>query len=165
MSNDKELRTEAEQLYERRLDVLQKKAKQEQEAEREKGIRSAIKDIQEQRRKERIARDRKEAAARADELSRQRYELEKRIEDEAMQLRRSLNELESLHSRQGNTLREAGRPLDHGFGFQEMISTRFRQWFGGWNSLTGVPSPFHGAQDLPLYERDSLASPGEDGAA
>jgi len=36
--------------------------------------------------------------------------------------------------------------------------SKVREWFGGWNSITGVPSSFHVDQDAPLYERDSLAS-------
>jgi hypothetical protein len=156
--SDRALRAEAEALYEQRLDDLKHKAEQEKEAEREQGIRSALKDIQEQRRQERIAQNRREAEARAADLSRERYELAEEMEAAAANLNRLLSEYESLHSRQADALRQAGRPLDHGYRLQELISVRFRQWFGGWNSLSGVQAPFHGAQNLPLPERDPLAS-------
>jgi hypothetical protein len=153
------LRVEAEAFHEQRPDEQEKEAEQEKGTEREQGISSAIKEIEEQRRQERIAQHRRESEARAGELSHERHELEERIEAEAIQLRRSLNELKSLHTRHSAALREAKRPLDHGYQLQEVISARFGQWFGGFNNLTGVSAPFPG-KDVPLPERDSLASPG-----
>jgi DNA repair exonuclease SbcCD ATPase subunit len=161
MAKSRDLEKRALKLLEeedtRNKEIAEKRARQEEEGR----LQGAIKRIKDQDQWQRIARAEKEAEARAAQLSHERYELGEEIETAAANLNRLLSEYESLHGKHLAALREAGRPLDHGFGLQEMMTTRFRQWFGGWNSLTGTPSAFHGAQDLPLHERDSLASPGQ----
>jgi hypothetical protein len=104
-------------------------------------------------------RSRREAATEAAEIARERYDLEDCIEIEGATLNRSLSELQSLHKRQGDALRRAGRPLGHGHGFTDLITPWWRDRFGGFNSLTGTPSPHFNSEGLPLLERDPLASP------
>ncbi|MEJ7871287.1 MAG: hypothetical protein WKF67_03430 [Rubrobacteraceae bacterium] len=97
------------------------------------------------------------AGVEADDLARERYELEERLEGEAMSMNRTLSELESLHKRQGDALRHAGRPLGHDYRLTDLITAWWRARFGGWNSLTGTPSPHFNAEDRPLQERDALS--------
>ena len=148
-----------EQEDQRSRDIAARRAAQEKDGR----LKDAIERVKQQDAEARVAQSKKEAEARAADLSHKRYELEERIEAEAMQLRRSLGELESLHARHLATMREAGRSVDssfHGSTLTDLITERFRQWFGGWNSLTGTPAPLHVIEDLPLPERDGLATPG-----
>ncbi len=102
-------------------------------------------------------RSRQGAGVEADDLARERYELEERLEGEAMAVNRSLAELESMHQRQGDALRHAGRPLGHDYRLTDLITGWWKDRFGGFNSLTGTPSPHFNAEDKPLPERDPLA--------
>ncbi len=102
-------------------------------------------------------RSRQGAEVEAAELSKERYELEERLESEAMAVNRTLAELDSMHQRQGDALRRAGRPLGHDYRLTDLITGWWKDRFGGFNSLTGTPSPHFNAEDKPLPERDPLA--------
>ncbi len=102
---------------------------------------------------------RREAGAEAGEIARQRHELEERFEAEAMSMNRTLSELQSVHERHADALRRAGRPLGHGYRLPDLIARRWRQLFGGWNSVTGTPSPHFNSEDKSLHEADPMASP------
>jgi vacuolar-type H+-ATPase subunit I/STV1 len=101
---------------------------------------------------------RKEAEAEATDLARQRHELEERLEREAAALNLSLADLEALDRRHLDALRRAGRPPGHGQHLAALITRWWLARFGGWNSLTGTPSPHWNAEDRPLPESDPLAS-------
>ena len=79
-----------------------------------------------------------------------------------MSLNRTLSELQSLHGRHADALRRAGRPLGHGYRLPDIIARRWRQLFGGWNSVTDTPAPHWNSEDKPLHEADPLASVGTD---
>ncbi len=100
---------------------------------------------------------RREAGVEADDLARERYGLEERFEVEAMSMNRTLSELQSLHGRYADALRRAGRPLGHGYRLPDLIARRWRQFFGGWNSVTDTPAPHWNSEDRPLPEADPLA--------
>ncbi len=102
-------------------------------------------------------RSRQGAEVEADELSKERYELEERLESEAMAVNRTLSELQSLHGRHVDALRHAGRPLGHDYRLTDLITGWWRARFGGWNSITSTPSPHHNAEDRPLPAMDALA--------
>ena len=148
----------------RALDLLEH---EEQEAARDKErrdhehhesrIMDARRRIKEDDARSAAERSRQGAEVEAAELSKERYELEERLESEAMAVNRSLSELESLHKRQGDALRHAGRPLGHDYRLTDLITGWWKDRFGGFNSLTGTPSPHFNSQDRPLPERDPMA--------
>lgn len=155
---EQQLREQAELRYEAEQEDQRRREEAERQADRESGIRSHIETIQKQRDEERREQARREAEVEAAEIARLRYELEERIEAEAMAVNRSLAELQFLHKRQADALRRAGRPLGHGHGLTDLITPWWRDRFGGFNSLTGTPSPHFNSEGLPLPQRDPLAS-------
>jgi Rad3-related DNA helicase len=102
-------------------------------------------------------RRRRGAEAEAEEISARRHELAEEMEEAAASVNRRLAEYESLHKRHADALRRAGRPLGHDYRLTDVITGWWRARFGGWNSLTGTPSPHFNAEDRPLHERDPLA--------
>ncbi len=148
----------------RALDLLER---EEQEAARDKERRDhehhesrleeARRRIKENDAEIAAERSRQGAEVEADEIARERYELEERLEGEAMAVNRSLSELQSLHKRQGDALRHAGRPLGHDYRLTDLITGWWKDRFGSFNSLTGTPSPHFNSQDRPLHERDPLS--------
>ncbi len=150
----------------RALDLVEREnaeaeLRQEQEAREAEGSRldNARRRIKENDAKVAAEQARREAEVEADEIAAQRYELEERLEGEVMAVNRSLSELESMHKRQGDALRRAGRPLGHDYRLTDLITGWWKDRFGGFNSLTGTPSPHFNSQDRPLPERDPMASP------
>jgi hypothetical protein len=138
--------------------------------EKEGRLQGAIKRIKENDQRQREAQSKREAEDRAAELSHRRYELAEELEAGVANIDRLLSEYQSVHGKQLAALRDAGRSVDgsfHGSTLTDLLTQWFRHRFGGWNSITGTPAPFHGLQDLPLPERDDLASPGSktEGAA
>ena len=113
----------------RALDLLER---EEQEAARDKERRdhehhesrldNARRRIKENDAKVAAEQARREAEVEADDLARERYELEERLEGEAMAVNRTLSELQSLHKRQGDALRRAGRPLGHDYRLTDLIT-------------------------------------------
>ena len=157
MTNDTDRR--ALELLER--ENAEAELRQEQEAREAEGSRldNARRRIRENDAVIAAEQARREAGAEAREIARQRYELEERLEGEAMAVNRTLSELESMHQRQGDALRRAGAPLGHDYRLTDLITGWWKDRFGGFNSLTGTPSPHFNSQDRPLPERDTLASP------
>jgi chromosome segregation ATPase len=151
------LREQAELRYEQEQQEQRLREEAEREADKERGIRDHIERIQKQRDEERREQTRKEAEAEAEEIARERYGLEERFEAEAMTMNRTLSELQSLHGRHADALRRAGRPLGHDYRLTDLITGWWKDRFGGFNSLTGTPSPHFNAEDKPLPERDPLA--------
>jgi hypothetical protein len=152
-----DLRQEAEQLYEQRLEELRKQAEKEKEAERERGIRSYIHRIETQRNEERSEQARREAAQEADELARERHELEERMEAEVAALNRSVSELESLDRRHRGALHRAGRDVGHGHSLRTLLPSWAKHRLGGFNSLLGIPGTHPSGKERTLAERDPLA--------
>jgi hypothetical protein len=147
-----------------RLVELEKERDAKQEARRREQqeasrLANARKRIRQHDREREMERARKTAAQEADDLSRRRHELEERLEAEVGTVNRSLAELEALDRRHQDALRRAGRQLDHGQRLGDVIARWWRARFGGWNSLTGTPSPHWNAQEGPLHELDPLTRP------
>ena len=155
MTND--IKDKALELLEQEDQGNRHAAERRAEREREGRLQDAIARIKENDAEIAAEQARRDAEAEAQEIARQRHELEQRIEAEAMALNRSLSELESLHRRHADALRRAGRPLGHDHRLTDVITGWWRARFGGWNSLTGTPSPHFNAEDRPLPERDPLA--------
>jgi hypothetical protein len=133
------LREQAELRYEQEQREQRLRAEAEREAEKESGIRDHIERIQKQRDEERREQARQGAEVEADDLARERYELEERLEEAAMTMNRTLAELQSLHGRQGDALRRAGRPLGHDYRLSDVITAWWKDRFGSPNSLTSTP--------------------------
>jgi hypothetical protein len=133
----------------------------EREAERARRLVALERELSAQREDEERAlmekRGRREAAALADRLALERRILEERIEEDALALNRDLTELEALHRRQSDALRRAGLPLPADYSLREVVTVRWRQWFGGQGNLTGTPAAHWSSEDVPLHERDPLA--------
>jgi len=130
----------------RALDLLEREnaeaeLRQEQEAREAEGSRldNARRRIKENDAKVAAEQARREAEVEADEIAAQRYELEERLEGEVMAVNRSLSELQSLHKRQGDALRRAGRPLGHDYRLSDVITAWWKDRFGSPNSLTSTP--------------------------
>ena len=151
-------------IKDRALDLLEQEdrgnrhaAERRAEQEQEGRLRDAITRVKAQDKEIAAEQARKDAEAEAEKLAVERHDLEQRIEAEAMAVNRSLSELQSLHKRQTDALRRAGRPLGHGHGLNDLITPWWRDRFGGFNSLTGTPSPHFNSEGLPLPERDPMA--------
>lgn len=153
----KDIDTRARKLVEAEELAAQERAERESEQANESRIMDARRRIKEDDARSAAERSRQGAEVEAAELSKERYELEERLESEAMAVNRTLAELESLHQRQGDALRHAGRPLGHDYRLTDLITGWWKDRFGGFNSLTGTPSPHFNAEDKPLPERDPLA--------
>ncbi len=158
-SDIKDIDTRARKLVEAEELAAQERAERESEQANESRIMDARRRIKEGDAKVAAEQARREAGAEAREIARQRYELEERFEAEAMSMNRTLSELQSVHERHADALRRAGRPLGHGYRLPDLIARRWRQLFGGWNSVTGTPSPHFNSEDKPLHEADPMASP------
>ena len=105
-------------------------------------------------------RRRREAAALADRLALERRTLEERMEEDAIAMNRDLAELEDLHRRQSDALRRAGIPLPINYSLPDVVTPRWRQWFGWQGNITGTPAAHWSVEDVPLHERDPMARAG-----
>jgi hypothetical protein len=133
----------------------------EMEAERARRLVALERELSAQREDEERARmekrGRHEAAALADRLALERRILEEKIEEDALAMNRDLTELEVLHRKQSDALRRAGLPLPADYSLREVVTVRWRQWFGGQGNLTGTLAAHWSSEDVPLHERDPLA--------
>jgi len=138
-SDIKDIDTRARKLVEAEELAAQERAERESEQANESRIMDARRRIKEDDARAAAERSRQGAGVEADDLARERYELEERLEGEAMAVNRTLSELQSLHKRQGDALRRAGRPLGHDYRLTDLITAWWKDRFGSPNSLTSTP--------------------------
>ena len=158
-----DIRQQAERRYEREQEELREQAERQKKAEKESGIRSHITAIQRQRDEERKAQARRDAAQEADELAVQRYEIEQRMEQEAMALNRSVAELEALDRRHRDALRQAGQDVGHTRTLRSLLRRWFAHRLGGFNSPSGIIGTHPTGKERTLAERDPLSQAGNRG--
>lgn len=161
---EQKLRAEAEALYERRLEELRQEAEREKEAEREQGIRSTIREIQHQRSEERKEQARREAAAEAKELAHALHDQGARLQEQAEELRQSIEDYANVRGRLIAARRTAGKDAGGRWAqTSSVLAPWFRSIFGGWGSLVEVPSEQAGQARVPhrasrsLTDRDPLS--------
>ncbi len=154
-----DVKDRALRLIEKEDRLNEQRAESQRERSEESRLQDAIRRVRRHDREIEAERRRKEAAAEADALARERHELEERLEAEVGTINRSLAELERLDARHRDALRRAGRQLAQGQRLANVISKWWRARFGGWNALTGTPSPHWNTQTGPLHELDPLTEP------